>query len=467
MRWLLLLGLLVAGQAWADLFILPTGAGAQNGTDLANACNTLSDVDCNANAAAGQTVYVCDPGTGYSRSSSWSVTNANPNVIWNGDCSAFGAYSSRAKITNTAGSYNLQWGGSGSAIFWNIELAGGSTADCVNIAGSGSVIVKGMYIHDCVADGIDHDNTSASLIVTESTIERAAAYGLFAGNIGTPGAVRVFGNTFTDNGTTASSNNDAIGIGDGVPSSLVADNVITGQKSLVGAGIDLQDSTGAATVVHRAYRNLVMNCEAGPGLSSTGSASTEFVGNVVIDCFYGALPKGGDATATQKYINNTFANSRDRGIKIATTETGAATNITLTNNAIVNSGAFAIANDVDGSTFTSDYSGVSDGATFKDANTGSGCTGSCTLTEWQAAGNDANGISATSPLAGGNHVQTADDACLPAGSAFRAAGTYIGAWATGYAGQDLGNPPAIGARRSCDARRAVATRRTLSDRRAP
>lgn len=462
MRLLALLLCLLSAQAWADLFILPSGAGTADGSSLANACNTLSDADCNANAAAGQTVYVCDPGTGYSRPSTWSVTNANPNVIWNGDCSAFGNYGSRAKITNTAGSYNLQWNGSGSGIFWNIELAGGSTADCVNIAGSGSVIFKGMYIHDCAVDGVDQDNTSASVIVTESTIERAAAYGFFGGNIGTPGPARIFKNTFRDNGTTGASNNDAIGIGDGMPSSLVADNTITGQKSLVGAGIDLQDSTSAATVVHRAYRNLIENCEAGPGLSSTGTASTEFVGNVVIDCFYGALPKGGDPTATQKYFNNTFANSRDRGIKIATTETGAAKNVTATNNAIVNSVAFAIANDVDGSTFTADYNGVSEDSTFKDANTGSGCTGSCTFAEWQAAGNDANGVSATNPLMGGASVDSAGDACLPVGSAFLAAGTYLGAWATGYNGHDLGNPPAIGARGLCNPRIPAAARESAA-----
>lgn len=51
------------------------------------------------------------------------------------------------------------------------------------------------------------------------------------------------------------------------------------------------------------------------------------------------------------------------------------------------------------------------------------------------------------------------DVCLDAGSPAIAAGTYLGHWVTGYANEDLGNPPAIGARGLCAQRRTAAVRR--------
>ncbi len=53
---------------------------------------------------------------------------------------------------------------------------------------------------------------------------------------------------------------------------------------------------------------------------------------------------------------------------------------------------------------------------------------------------------------------SADGFCLKPTSPLLAAGTYIGAWATGYGGQDLGKPPAIGARGLCLGRAPADTR---------
>lgn len=60
-----------------------------------------------------------------------------------------------------------------------------------------------------------------------------------------------------------------------------------------------------------------------------------------------------------------------------------------------------------------------------------------------------------------------DGFCLSTSSALLAAGTTLGPYATGYGNQDLGKPPAIGARRFCDSRRAVTSRRAISNSRAP
>ncbi len=65
---------------------------------------------------------------------------------------------------------------------------------------------------------------------------------------------------------------------------------------------------------------------------------------------------------------------------------------------------------------------------------------------------------------GGASLLSADDVCLGAGSALLGAGTPVGAWVTGLLNEDLGNPPAIGARGLCLGRRAVTARRSVEAR---
>lgn len=79
--------------------------------------------------------------------------------------------------------------------------------------------------------------------------------------------------------------------------------------------------------------------------------------------------------------------------------------------------------------------------------------------------------------AGGASPVGPDDYCLTEDSALLAAGTYLGAWVTGYDSEDLGSTPPIGARatglprraveagRASGARRAAASRRLTDERR--
>lgn len=96
--------------------------------------------------------------------------------------------------------------------------------------------------------------------------------------------------------------------------------------------------------------------------------------------------------------------------------------------------------------------------------------GNATGTTTTASGgtvNASNGLTSDPDFTGGTSPSSAAGFCLESDSPLLGAGTYLGAWATGYAGHDLGNPPAIGARGLCNARRAVASRRAISGSRAP
>ena len=417
----------------ADYFIIQGGAGSQNGTSLANACNGLSDNDCNATPPSGSRILLCG---NMSIGASWAPNTAN-TVTFTGDCSEYG-YPNMSVISNTGGGYNMNWQGSGNATFTRIRFAGSASSsgfdDCVNIDGSGTVVLDRVIIENCKADGLDIDNTTARVTLTNSIVRNATTYGLFAGNVGAPAFVTVTWNLFDSNGTQgAGTNHDAIGIGDGVGGSEIAFNEIVNQRSETGSGIDLQDSTSPNTVVHFAYGNYIHDCEGGgPGLSSTGSASSLFVGNFVRGCQNAALPKGVTVGARQDYYYNALFGTRSSVVKIATSSTGAAKSVDLRGNLIVGGDAsttILIANDVNGSTFTSDrnffYSPLA--SPFKNATTGSGCTSFCDLTQFKVGGYEANSKTGLPPIKGGKDPRSmADLMPVPAGAM----------WAAGGAGSD-------------------------------
>lgn len=79
---------------------------------------------------------------------------------------------------------------------------------------------------------------------------------------------------------------------------------------------------------------------------------------------------------------------------------------------------------------------------------------------WAAvSANTGDGTVCVDPeLNGGASPDTVAGFCLSPDSPLIGIGTYLGAWATGYAGHDLGNPPAIGARGLCRKRQPAAHR---------
>lgn len=449
----LLLGLFCTAPSWAaTYFVVPGGAGSANGTSLANACTSINDADCNANAQPFSTVYLCDPGTGFSSASS-STTAVAFTLAWNGNCRDFGAqYSTRAKIINTGGAYNFSVTGSGDITLQNIEFAGGSSSDCINVNGTGSVTVDSSWIHDCAGDGVDFDGSGGKPVqLSYSTIEGADGAGVMTGATATKtvGKATIIGNIFRNNGITGTSTNtDAIAINDDTAEALIAYNDIEGQLSEVGSGIDTQNSTSPGTSWVFVVGNFIKDCAQGPGLSSTGSQSALFTGNIVINCNNGALPKGTSTTAMQWYYNNLFIGNRSSAVKVATTATGAAKAVDLANNIFFNNLNLNIANDVATSTFTSNYNDFVGGTGFKDANAGAPCSSSCTLAQWQALSRDVNSLTVDPQFVESTPTSRAG-ACLKSTSPLIGAGIGLPVRLLGYGNEDFGNPPAIGARKLC------------------
>ena len=83
-----------------------------------------------------------------------------------------------------------------------------------------------------------------------------------------------------------------------------------------------------------------------------------------------------------------------------------------------------------------------------------------TVSAWQAASSQGSNdeIISDAGWTGGTSPTTAAGFCLTPDSPLLAAGTYIGAYATGFNNEDLGKPPAIGARGTCLGRKISNTR---------
>lgn len=371
-----LVGLLVSTASFgADLFVLRTGVGSQNGSSLANACHGPSDSDCSTNAAANSVVYLCDSGTGLVNSaSSWTNANANSNVRWTGDCSAFG-YQSRARITNTAGAYNLNFTGAGSATFEHIDFAGGGTSDCVHAAATGSIVMNDITIANCTEDGFDIDSLTGGLTFTNLTISDAHWNGFFCNS----SVVR--GTIFRGyrNGTQGSltDNHDTIGIDDGCGSgSRITDIEIEDCYTDLGSCIDLQDSTGTGR--SEIFQFHVKNAE-GSGITATANAGTAtqvFAGGIIENAKFSVYLKdtggkhivsgittvgatstelkigdsgtSGDAIAAAEIQNNIFGGAAcASGDAVVYWRNNASVNITMNKNNYCPAGVFNLASGGD------------------------------------------------------------------------------------------------------------------------
>ncbi len=88
-------------------------------------------------------------------------------------------------------------------------------------------------------------------------------------------------------------------------------------------------------------------------------------------------------------------------------------------------------------------------------------SGSTTTVSGGSVANN-NGLALAPALVGGTAPNNVMGFCLTPDSPLLAAGTYLGAWATGYAGHDLGKPPAIGARGPCRSRQPAGVRPAAS-----
>ncbi len=186
----------------------------------------------------------------------------------------------------------------------------------------------------------------------------------------------------------------------------------------------------------------------GVGVMCLQCIDVEIRGNVGTGNKAGLFFSGGSFAESGIVVEgNSFADSADYGVYFDSSQDASST--ALRNNVLSGPG-ICVNVESGGNVNTEDYNSLS-------------CA---TRAAYNSVGwsNGSNSQTSDPMLAGGDGPGAF---CPRPGSPLLAAGTYIGAYATGYAAEDLGKPPVIGARRSCDARRAVATRRALPDRRAP
>lgn len=278
---------------------------------------------------------------------------------------------------------------------------------------TGSTAGGGISIYGCTSSTSAH----GKCVIARNTV---------TDNIGPIGCVDVFNSrwmTVEDNycarNTTATIDANGVLVDYGNKNVIVRRNQVYDSVGLAGA-----DNSGVGVMVIRGEDVLVEN--------NIGSGNKT-----------GLFFSGGSFTESNIVArHNTLTNNASYGAYFDNTQEGSST--TLTNNALSGPGTCIYA-EASGAANTENYNALGC-ATRKNYNS----------VAWS---DGANSITPTDlGLVGGGDPESAEGFCLKSTSALLAAGTYIGAWATGYAGHDLGKPPAIGARGLCRDRQPAAER---------
>lgn len=563
MRWLALLGLLVAGQVWgacgAECWVdmTGTGTGTASGLDAANQCAGTADTDCTPVAGTTSTVYYCGARTTaltltvggttavpltYNFKSGNALCADASIVIASGAALTVNSTVTNSGVRATTLYYPTLRSNSGAALFLSgaddllIDHASitnnGSTSGAVTCSASSlSTNINFQYptITGSAANGIHCLPTAASLAWNDWTIE----YGTITDNVGygirltqestgfttsSWNRVTIRYNTISRNGTTAATPAGAVFIRN-CDSAITSDTCATGGNRGVGievsyntvedngyrTGVDPNGSAslnvngfrgarihhntlrrntvsggsisslknteswihdndirttysangidGAGIYVDRytdstmVFSNFIEDCalvddvhSEGAGVALYRATNNKVFGNIIRDCRAGVF-WGGTITANNYFAHNSVEDCPDLpshlGAGIFETAGEAVSSPTAAvlayNNSVTNCYYGITGADDLASYGNNNYSGVT---TARNGQT----TG---------AGTD---TAAAPGYSGGSAPIGEDDFCLTSSSALLAAGTYIGAWATGYAGQDLGKPPSIGAMGLCRAR---------------
>jgi hypothetical protein len=214
----------------------------------------------------------------------------------------------------------------------------------------------------------------------------------------------------------------------------------SGVDSAEGHGLDADDLTGPATFIGNLSEK-----NQGNGLMTFYGEGVDFIGNISRDNARTGLLIY--LCTTCSAISNTLDGNGDLGLYDSGVKT---TGLKAKNNAL---------------TLNATRGGSVTAGTAGDA----GFSSSNNFTFGNVANNGCINLtcSATNPGYARTTSRNEPDAyCLETGDAALGAGVYVGPWATGYGREDLGNPPVIGARATCEPRRASAQRRQAGTRRA-
>ncbi len=458
-----LLGLLCTAPGWAETWYVDqsgAGAGTTDGTSYANrfagwtdACLNSGDID------TGDVVFGCGTATsapamcdnGASATSRLIISGACPN-------GAGGYDQGRIAVSGAVCMTSIQ--SRGYTTYTDLEFSG-YTGTCMDIRSA-----TGTWVLDSTFTGTNGGGDTALIIGPNSNIVRGVDINETTSGISTRGCVNCIFNDIdiVDGGaygTGSTANTDGFGLDDsggvGCEGTVVDGVRVIRQGSTQGSGIDFQCSAGTGTVY---ARNLYVTQSEGPGIT-VGSVST------LAYVFYGSISfdnAAADSSANAWYQKTTgtpasYYNVIGKQRSGATGSAfrfgdGSSTGMTATiKNSIFVADTQTVARTVASGTLTDSYNDYY-GPLYDTV------SGTRTLAQWIADGQCAGGgcVAVDPQFVGGTSPNSAAGFCLEFDSPLLAAGTYIGAWATGYNGEDLGKPPAIGARGLCRSRPFAGTR---------
>lgn len=489
MRAVALLLCLLSAQAWATKYVRPTAGGpygAANGTTYADAWSGMAAV---TGLSAGELLKTCGDFVAADADGGGSGAFRNQDVAGekvSGDCSAEGG----ASVSN----WDLSGSGKSYGLFCNsAALCQDSQWSSIHVR---NAPIRGFYIRNDL-DDVDVVNfTGTDLSCTDTIGTEGDAPWCVAGWGGTATLTRITSTRSTDDAlhwqgadvTVQDSHfyNPGYGIASG---SFIGDCVqIITQTARAKIRRNYCDKRNANADGNVAKSCWIIGDPASSGggeisdnecwLPKSGNATfgsksilssgddVKILRNFVSGGYYGIFAFGANNTV----VGNVVIDAELRGIEIPTTTASGTT--LVANNTVVGSpigyilkGASAAVtinayNNLAHNQTTYGYEKVT--TTYNQSNNRcSGSTPTCS--------NNAGTISTVSDpgFTAGLTPTSVDGVCLDADSPLLAAGTYLGAWATGIDREDLGKPPAIGARGLCNARRAVTSRRAVSGSRAP
>ncbi len=465
----LLLGLLCTAPSWAVTWYARAG-GSGNGTSYANAWS-LSGVTWGVSGVnTGDTLKVCGNFAAADKDSSKGgaamLSVEQPGVIVDGDCSADGGAAQAILDGGSTVVYGMycdtaaecqdqQWRNIKAV---NVTTRGhyirnGTTyADSVNFTG---------YNLDC--DGVTSASASGQWCVAgygqNATFSEMDLYRSKDDTLHWEGSfLTVQDNRFYFPGTGGTN------IGDCVQNITETDGAIirrnycdkrttTGDGNMAKSCWVIGDpATGTSGEIsdNECYLPATGNStwESKSILVSTSVTGVRILRNYVSGGYYGIFAFGGGATI----VGNVVENTELQGIAVPTTTS---TGTTLVAH-----------NTVDGSAICYILKGASSAVTVNAYNNlAMNCATygyeKVTVTYNQSnnrcdtatptCSNNAGVISSVSDagLLGGSAPTNVGGFCLRPDSPLLAAGTYLGVWVSGFKGEDLGNPPSIGARRLC------------------
>lgn len=483
MKYLALLLLVLGwGQAWAaTYYVTPTGAGATNGTSLANAFAGWSDIPGNTFSAGDVLCVVGELNSDTTMSFTDAGSSGNPIIIA-GDCSEgagildgndLAAPVLQLGTAGNAASYVRLRGltirdsnpTTGDCILDSSLGAGGgfnefidlTVTDCGNYAWHGqkpSPTIDGGTYSYCGDDCIAVNSLALSPTIRNATIEYISTRTTSGDGIAIydhPGTsnVLVEDNRCYWDYTEKEKSCFIIGVATGEV--IVRDNILIAR---VAAPTNHAISITAGTNVYVSgnYCDGWNACVTHYSVTAEGIDSALYVrGNVAKGSQYAVLFTTSVGTPSLYAENNSGAGLVN-GLRATAT---VAANLYVRNNTfrLDSSGgdALYVANTHNSYTGSNNNFGP-EGASFIE-NYECGGTIYATAAAYVAACTQETGTSSSVPgWVGGTDPDDVMGFCLTPDSPLLAAGTYIGAYATGYRGKDLGKPPAIGAMALCRAR---------------